>query len=96
MENFIPGWVIGCSSLMLGLAALLCLYQIVRGPTLADRALGADALGICIIGAISLYSLKAGTTIYLPAVLLVAILGFVGMVAAARYIGGGGDVVKRD
>ena len=96
MESFIPEWVIALSSSMLGLAALICLYQIVRGPTLADRAIGLDALSICIIGALSLYSLKVVETVNLSVVLLIAILGFVGLVVAANYIGGGGDVVDRD
>ena len=96
MGMLIPEWVIGLSSLMLGISALFCLYQIVRGPTLADRAIGLDALSICIIGGVGIYSLGADTLDDLSVVLLIAILGFVGLAAAARYIGGDGYVADRD
>ena len=96
MEGFIPQWVIDASMCILSVSALICLYCIVRGPTLADRILATDAFGICVIGGISMYSLNVDTVDDLSAVLVVAILGFIGLVVVAKYIGGGGDVIDRD
>jgi len=96
MEVFVPHWVVDTSMCILGVSALLCLYCIIRGPTLADRIIASDAFGICIIGGISMYSLKVNTVDDLSAVLIIAILGFIGLVVVAKYIGGGGDVIDRD
>jgi len=96
MGGFIPPWVLDASQVILGVSALLCLYCIVRGPTLADRILASDAFGICVIGAISIYSLRVDTVDDLSAVLVIAILGFIGLVVVAKYIGGGGDVIERE
>ena len=96
MEIFMPQWVVDTSMCILGVSSLLCLYCIVRGPTLADRIIASDAFGICVIGGISMYSLKVNTVDDLSAVLVIAILGFIGLVVVAKYIGGGGDVIDRD
>jgi len=96
MEGFIPQWVFDTTMCTLGISALICLYCIVRGPTLADRILSADSLGICVIGGISIYSLMVDTVDDLSVVLVVAILGFIGLVVVARYIGGASDVIDRD
>lgn len=96
MERFIPQWVMDVSMWMLGVSTLLCLYRIVRGPTLADRIIALDALGTCVIASISIYSLKNVTVDDLSAVLVIAILGFMGLVVVAKYIGGGGDAIDRN
>jgi len=96
MEIFIPRWVVDTSMCILGVSSLLCLYCIIRGPTLADRIIALDGFSICIIGGISIYSLKVNAVDDLSAALVIAILGFIGLVVVAKYIGGGGDVIDRD
>ena len=96
MVGFIPQWVIDTSMCILGATALLCLFRIIRGPTLADRIIALDAFGICVIAGISIYSLNVNTVDDLSVVLVIAILGFLGLVVVAKYIGGGGDAIDRD
>jgi multisubunit Na+/H+ antiporter MnhF subunit len=96
MEGFIPQWVIDASMCIVGISALLCFYRTFKGPTLADRILALDAFGICVIAGISMYSLNVDTLDDLSVVLIIAILGFFGLVVVAKYIGGGGDVIDRD
>ena len=95
MQDFIPLWVFNACMCMMGIAALLSLYCMLRGPTLADRIISLDAFGICVIGAISMYSLQVDTIDDLSVVLEMAILAFIGLIVVAKYIGGGGDVVDR-
>lgn len=83
--------VLWVSATMLGLAALLSLVRIVRGPSALDRAVAMDVLLSCLIGAIGLEAAygRHGTTI--PVLVVLALLGFVGSVAIARFGAGLGD-----
>jgi len=96
MESFLPQWVLDLSMCILGFSALLCLYRVTKGPTMADKIIALDAIGICVIAGISVYSLNIDTIDDLSVVLVIAILGFMGLVVVAKYIGGGGDVIDRD
>ena len=95
MEGFLPQWVLDVCMGIVGVSTLLSLYRIIRGPTLADRIIALDALGTCVIAGISIYSLKNATVDDLSVVLVIAILGFMGLVVVAKYIGGGGDAIDR-
>jgi len=94
MTGIVPSLVLDICLGMVSLALLFCLYRIIVGPSAADRAVAADTMGTGVMAAISLYSLKLGTTAYLSAVLVIAILGFVGLVIVAKFIYGG-DIIDR-
>lgn len=76
---------------MLTLAALLCMVRLVAGPTLADRVFALDAL--LIVGAISIGVWTAGTRrgTYIEALLVVALVAFIGTTTVARFIERRGD-----
>lgn len=76
---------------MLGLAALLALVRVVRGPSALDRVVAMDVLLSCLIGAIGLDAAygRHGTT--LPILAVLALLGFVGSVVIARFGADMGD-----
>ncbi len=65
---------------------LVLLFYVLKGKTLADRAIALDAISIQAIAVILLYSMKHGTTLYMSAVLVLAVLGFFGMVVLSKYI----------
>lgn len=65
---------------------LVLLFYVLKGRTLADRAIALDAISIQAIAVILLYSMKHGTTLYMSAVLVLAVLGFFGMVVLSKYI----------
>ena len=69
-----------------GLALLLALWRVVRGPGIADRVLAVDTLFINAIGLIILYGIAGGTQLYFEAAMIIAMLGFVSTVAYARYM----------
>lgn len=83
--------VLWIAATMLGVAALLSVVRIVRGPSALDRAVAMDVLLSCLIGAIGLEAAygRHGTTI--PVLAVLALLGFVGSVAIARFGAGLGD-----
>ncbi|MCK7545384.1 K+/H+ antiporter subunit F [Marinobacter bryozoorum] len=69
-----------------GLAALLNVYRLVQGPDAPDRILALDTLYINGIALVILLDLVLGTRLYLEVALLMAVMGFVGTVAMAKYL----------
>jgi len=73
---------------ILGLAAVLGLFRLTRGPSRADRVVALELLGTIAIGMIAAAAVVAGTSALLDVALIVALVAFLGTVAFARYIEG--------
>lgn len=69
-----------------GIALLLDLWRIAKGPNAADRILALDTMVINVIALLVLYGVSRGTAIYFEAAMLVAMVGFVSTVAYCRFI----------
>ncbi len=69
-----------------GIALLLDLWRIARGPDSADRILALDTMVINVIALLVLYGVWRGTEIYFEAAMLVAMVGFVSTVAYCRFV----------
>ena len=78
--------VILISSGMVGLAMLLCLWRLLKGPDITDRILALDTLYINSIALIILLGLFHGSAMYFEGALLIAMLGFVSTAALAKYL----------
>lgn len=70
----------------IGLAMLLCLLRLVRGPDAADRILALDTLYINAIALLIVLGIRMASSVYFEAALLIALMGFVATVALARYL----------
>lgn len=71
---------------IIGLAILLCLWRLLRGPTVPDRILALDTLYINTIALLILFGMYLGSAIYFEAALIIAMLGFVGTVMLSKYV----------
>lgn len=71
---------------MVVLAVLLNVYRLIKGPDAPDRVLALDTLYINAIALIILLGITLGTRMYLESALLIAVMGFVGTVAMAKYL----------
>lgn len=71
---------------LVGVAFLLTLYRFLVGPSAADRVVAFDVLTIVAITAIALVALAEGRGIYLDVALVYALLSFLGVIVAARYL----------
>ena len=71
---------------MVTLAALLNVYRLIKGPDAPDRILALDTLYINAIALIILLGITLKTRMYLESALLIAVMGFVGTVAMAKYL----------
>lgn len=76
-----------------GLALLLGSWRLLRGPTAPDRVLALDTLYMNLLALVVLLGLRWGSSLVFEAALLIALLGFVGTVALARFISRG-DVLE--
>jgi multicomponent K+:H+ antiporter subunit F len=70
----------------LGLALLMNLSRLFKGPGAADRILALDTMVINVIGLIVLGGIAGGSGISFEAALLLAMVGFVGTVAYAKFL----------
>jgi multisubunit Na+/H+ antiporter MnhF subunit len=71
---------------MLAVAGACFVARLVMGPTLADRVVALDGLVITLISAIALDAALTGSPLFVDAVVVIALVGFVGTAAAARFI----------
>ena len=71
---------------MVSIALMLCIWRLVRGPSLPDRFLALDTLFINVIAVLILLGILNDSDIYFEAALLIAMFGFVGTVALAKYL----------
>lgn len=71
---------------LIGLSVLGCLYRIIRGPSMADRIIALDSIGIHLISATAVVSILLRTTAFLEVILLIGIISFVGTIAFSKYM----------
>ena len=79
-------YVIPLCLAMLGMALLLALARLVKGPCLPDRVLALDTLYVNAIAMLMLYGIWKGSDLFFEVALLIAVLGFVSTVALAKFL----------
>lgn len=77
---------ISISLYAVGLAMLLALWRLLRGPSLPDRILALDTLNIDAIALLVLYGMLTQSRVYFEAALVIAMLGFVSTLVLSKYI----------
>ncbi len=70
----------------IGLALVLNLWALVRGPSLPDRLLALDTMYINSIALLLSYGIYSASQLYFEAALLIAMLGFVSTVAVCKFL----------
>lgn len=68
------------------LANALLLFRVVIGPSMPDRAIALDTIGVNLISSIALVSILLNTKAFLEAILILGILAFIGTIAFSKYI----------
>lgn len=77
------------------LSMLGLFYRAIKGPSVADRVIALDSIGISLISIVGLVSIILRTSDYLEVILLIGILAFIGTVAFSKYIEKG-EIIERD
>jgi multicomponent K+:H+ antiporter subunit F len=71
---------------LIGLALLLNLWRLFKGPDITDRILALDTLNINAIALLVLFGIHAASTVYFEAALLLAAMGFVATAALSKFL----------
>lgn len=78
--------IIAIALVCVSLSMLGLIYRVIKGPSIPDRVIALDALGINLIAVIALISILLDTYAFLEVILLLGILAFIGTVAMAKYL----------
>ncbi len=68
------------------IAAVLCLARLLRGSSFADRIVALDAMLLISVSAVAVLAIRNTTADFLPALVVAALLAFVGTITVARFI----------
>lgn len=79
-------YVIPLCAAIVGVAMVLNLLRLLQGPAMVDRVLALDTLYINALALIVLLGIWLASDLFFEAALLIAVMGFVGTVAVAKYL----------
>jgi multicomponent Na+:H+ antiporter subunit F len=82
MLNAVSAFVL----VMLATALLVAFVRLTRGPTLPDRIVAVDLIGVLAVGLIVVAAAVTAEQSFLDAAMVIALVGFVATVAYARYV----------
>ena len=74
------------SGLLLLVAGAGALVRLFLGPSVADRMVALDTLLFTGIGALGVYVVRTRDTTYVPVIIVLVLIAFLGTVVVARYI----------
>ncbi|MFD2670430.1 Na(+)/H(+) antiporter subunit F1 [Marinicrinis sediminis] len=74
------------SLVIIALAILGCLYRVLKGPSMSDRIIALDMIGVNLIAMVAIISIMLNTQAFLEIILLIGILAFLGTIAFSKYI----------
>jgi multicomponent K+:H+ antiporter subunit F len=87
------GWALDFATACVALAYVLAGWRLLAGPDAADRVLALDTLYVNTVALVLLLGLRFGSDLLFEAALVIAMLGFIGTVALARFLARG-DVLE--
>lgn len=76
----------GISLTLVAISLLLGFIRVLRGPSLPDRVMALDMIGLTSVSMIVLVALMANEAILLDAAIALALVSFLGTLAFARFI----------
>jgi multicomponent Na+:H+ antiporter subunit F len=81
---------------LVAVLCLLCSYRVIRGPTTPDRVVALDAIATNVVAIAMLFAIKTDRGLFASVSLVLAIIGFLSTVAAAKYVTKGDIITRRE
>jgi multicomponent K+:H+ antiporter subunit F len=85
MSGLLP-WSLTVAQVMLGLAMACGAFRMLRGPRAQDRVVGFDCLYVSGMLMLITFGIRAASSLYYEAALMIALLGFVSTLALAKFL----------
>jgi multicomponent K+:H+ antiporter subunit F len=85
MNTFLT-WSITVAQILLVLAMACAAFRILWGPRAQDRVVGFDSLYLNAMLLLLTFGIRSGSSIHFEAALIIALLGFVGTAALAKFL----------
>ena len=86
MSPLVLTYSLAVAQIFLGVAMACAAFRIFRGPRAQDRVLGFDTLYVNAMLLLLTLGIRSGNTLYFEAALAMALLGFIGTVALAKFL----------
>ncbi len=86
MTATILNWSLAISMIFVSTALLCATCRMLWGPRAQDRVLGLDAAYLNGMLLFLLFGIRSGDTVYFEAALIIALLGFIGTAALAKFL----------
>jgi len=86
MSLMLLAFALSAAKIFLGIAMMIALFRVIRGPRAQDRVAGLDTLYVNAMLLLLIFGIASGSTLYFEAALIIALLGFVSTVALAKFL----------
>lgn len=74
------------SLILFGVAILITFIRIIIGPTLPDRVIAMDVIGVNLISAIAIISIIFHTKVFYDVILVLGILAFISTISFSKFL----------
>ncbi|WP_339212246.1 Na(+)/H(+) antiporter subunit F1 [Aeribacillus sp. FSL K6-3256] len=88
-------FIIWISLALIAASSFLLMIRLIKGPSVPDRAISLDAIGINLVGITAIMSIVLDTSAFLDIILLIGILAFIGTVSIAKFLEKG-EIIEND
>ncbi|MBK3497279.1 Na(+)/H(+) antiporter subunit F1 [Viridibacillus sp. YIM B01967] len=78
--------ILQISLILFALAIMVAFYRVLRGPSMPDRVVGLDMIGVNLLSMIAIISIVLKTKAFLEVILILGILSFIGTIAFSKYL----------
>jgi multicomponent K+:H+ antiporter subunit F len=86
MSAIVLSGALALAQIFLALAMACSTFHLLRGPRAQDRVLGFDSMYVNGMLLLLTFGIRTGSDLYFEAALVIALLGFVGTVALAKFL----------
>ena len=74
------------SLVLFSMTIAIAVIRIILGPSMPDRVIGLDMIGVNLIAMIAVISIMLNTKAFLEVILILGILSFIGTIAFSKFI----------
>ncbi len=74
------------SLILFSITIAIAVIRIILGPSMPDRVIGLDVIGVNLIATIAVISVMMNTKSFLEVILIMGILSFIGTIAFSKFI----------